>query len=83
MKDIIILFGKTYVVLWTSACILFFPVVYYFGNRWLEKYIERISLNTGLFAGIYLVIMTLVVLTIIFQILKVARCNPAEVIKKE
>jgi ABC-type antimicrobial peptide transport system permease subunit len=83
VKDVIILFGKTYVVLWTAACVLFFPVVYYFGNRWLEKYINRISLDITLFAGIYAVIMILVIFTIIFQILKVARCNPAEVIKKD
>jgi ABC-type antimicrobial peptide transport system permease subunit len=45
VKDIIMLFGKTYVGLWTMACIVFFPLVYYFGNRWLEKYLERISLD--------------------------------------
>jgi ABC-type antimicrobial peptide transport system permease subunit len=83
VKDIIILFGKRYIGLWTAACVLFSPFVYYFGNKWLEKYIERISLNAGLFVAIYLAIMILIVLTIIFQILKVARCNPAEVIKKE
>jgi ABC-type antimicrobial peptide transport system permease subunit len=83
VKDIVVLFGKTYVILWTTACVLFSPVVYYFGDKWIEKYNDRISLNAGLFIGIYAVIMTLVILTIIFQILKTARCNPAEVIKKE
>ncbi|MDR2026851.1 MAG: ABC transporter permease [Prevotellaceae bacterium] len=83
VKDIIVLFGKTYVVLWTAACILFFPAVYYLADKWLANYVVRISLDIGFFAGIYITVMTLVFLTIIFQILRVAKCNPAEVIKKE
>jgi ABC-type antimicrobial peptide transport system permease subunit len=83
IKDIILLFSKTYLGLWSIACLVFFPVVYYFGNKWLEKYIDRISLNIMLFGVIYLAILILIMLTIIFQILKVARCNPADVIKKE
>jgi ABC-type antimicrobial peptide transport system permease subunit len=83
IKDIILLFSKTYLGLWTIACIAFCPVVYYFGNKWLENYLDRISLNIVFFAAIYFIILILVILTIIFQILKVARCNPAEVIKKE
>jgi ABC-type antimicrobial peptide transport system permease subunit len=83
IKDIILLFSKTYLGLWTIACIAFCPVVYYFGNKWLENYLDRISLNIVFFVAIYFIILILVILTIIFQILKVARCNPAEVIKKE
>jgi ABC-type antimicrobial peptide transport system permease subunit len=81
IKDIILLFSKTYLGLWSIACLVFFPVVYYFGNKWLEKYIDRISLNIMFFGVIYLAILILIMLTIIFQILKVARCNPADVIK--
>jgi ABC-type antimicrobial peptide transport system permease subunit len=83
IKDIILLFSKTYIGLWSIACLVFFPVVYYFGNKWLENYLDRISLNIVFFGAIYLAILILIMLTIIFQILKVARCNPADVIKKE
>jgi ABC-type lipoprotein release transport system permease subunit len=82
VKDIIALFMKKYVVLWTAACAVSFPAVYYFGNRWLEKYLERISPGVSFFTAIYIAVMTLIFLTVIFRILKVARCNPAEVIKK-
>jgi ABC-type antimicrobial peptide transport system permease subunit len=80
IKDIILLFSKTYLGLWSIACVAFCPVVYYFGSKWLENYLDRISLNIVFFGMIYFIIL---VLTIIFQILKVARCNPSEVIKKE
>jgi ABC-type antimicrobial peptide transport system permease subunit len=83
VKDILLLFGKTYIGLWTLTCILFFPVVYYYGNRWLDNYIDRISLNINLFLIIYLVVLILIIITIIYRILKIARCNPAEVIKEE
>jgi ABC-type antimicrobial peptide transport system permease subunit len=78
LKDIAWLFSKTYIVLWTVACLLASPFVYYYGHRWLSKYVFRISLDITLFAGIYLLILTLIVATIIFQILKVAKLNPAE-----
>jgi hypothetical protein len=83
IKDILLLFGKTYIGLWTLTCVLVFPVVYYYGNRWLNNYIDRISLNTYLFSVIYVVVLISIIGAIIFQILKVARCNPAEVIKTE
>jgi ABC-type antimicrobial peptide transport system permease subunit len=81
LKDILLLFGKTYMGLCTLACVTAFPVVYYYGNQWLDNYIDRISLNIGFFMTIYIVISVFIALTILFQLLKVARENPVEVIK--
>jgi ABC-type antimicrobial peptide transport system permease subunit len=81
LKDILLLFGKTYMGLCTLACIAAFPVVFYYGNQWLDNYIERISLNIQFFMAIYITITVFIALTILFQILKVARENPVEVIK--
>ncbi|MFV0417486.1 MAG: ABC transporter permease [Dysgonomonas sp.] len=81
--DIIFLFCKKYILLWTAACLVAFPFVFYLGNRWLENYSSRISLDIGLFACMYFIILVLIILTIIFQILKVSRCNPADVLKSE
>jgi ABC-type antimicrobial peptide transport system permease subunit len=81
IKNILLLFGKTYIGLWTLTCILFFPLVYYYGNQWLSNYIEHITLDISLFLIIYLIVLILIIATIIYRILKIARCNPAEVIK--
>jgi ABC-type antimicrobial peptide transport system permease subunit len=80
--DIIRLFCKTYVILWSLACIALFPVIYIAAKRWIETFRQQMSLNASLFLIIYCTVLLLIGLTIIFQILKVARVNPAEVIKK-
>jgi ABC-type antimicrobial peptide transport system permease subunit len=81
IKNILLLFFKTYIGLCTFAYILSVPVVYYYGNKWLDNYIDRISLNIEFFIAIYIVIFIFIAFTILFQILKVARENPAEVVK--
>ena len=83
LSDIILLFFRKYLIMWTVVCIVVFPVVYYYANNWLESYVSRISLNIFLFLGIYLTVLILIILTIISQILKVSRAHPAEVIKSE
>ena len=83
LKDIILLFFRKYLIMWTVIFVITLPVVYYYAGSWLENYIDRISLNIFLFVGIYLLILTLIILTIITQILKVAKENPSEVIKLE
>jgi ABC-type lipoprotein release transport system permease subunit len=83
IKDIMLLFSKTYIKLWTSVCVLVFPFVYIVADKWLQSYSDRVSLHIDMFIGIYLVILLLIIITIIFQIWKVAKLNPAEVIKKE
>ena len=83
LSDIILLFFRKYLVMWTIICIAVFPLVYYYANSWLENYLDRISLNISLFMGIYLIVLILIILTIISQILKVSHTNPSEVIKSE
>ncbi|GHU61164.1 hypothetical protein FACS1894160_4120 [Bacteroidia bacterium] len=81
IKDIILLFSKTYLWLWSAACIVLFPVVYYFGKQWISSFNQQMSLNVFFFLGIYLSVLVLIFLTLIFHIMRVARCNPAEVVK--
>ena len=83
LYEIILLFFRKYLIMWTVICVIAFPLVYHYANSWLENYIDRISLNIFLFIGIYLLVLVLIVLTIIGQILEVARTNPADVIKSE
>jgi ABC-type antimicrobial peptide transport system permease subunit len=83
IKDIIMLFSKTYLLLWSGVCLLMFPVIYFVGNQWLETFNQHISLNAPFFAGIYFSVLALMFLMIIFRILEVARCNPADVLKGE
>ncbi|MDL2323076.1 ABC transporter permease [Bacteroidales bacterium OttesenSCG-928-A17] len=81
LYDIVLLFFRKYIVLWTVVCILASPFVYYYANDWLNNYIDRISLNVLFFIAIYLIVLLLIISTVIFQILKVAKENPAETLK--
>jgi hypothetical protein len=83
IRDIIRLFARTYLRLWSAACLLLFPVIWLFGNRWLASFNQRITLDVFFFAGIYLSILALIFLMLIFRIMEVARCNPADVVKNE
>ena len=83
IKDIILLFSKTYILLWSGTCLLLFPVIYFAGNMWLNNFNQRISLNVFFFSGIYFSILALIFFMILFRILEVARCNPAEILKSE
>ena len=82
-KDIILLFSKTYILLWSGVCLLSFPLIYYAGNILIESYSQRISLNLFFFSGIYFSILLLIFFMIIFRIIEVARANPSEVLKTE
>lgn len=81
LYDIVLLFFRKYIILWTVACILGSPFVYYYANNWLNNYIDRIPLNVLFFISIYLVVLLLIILTVIFQILRVAKENPANELK--
>jgi len=83
IKDIILLFSKSYILLWSGVCLILFPVIYFAGNMWLETFTQRISLNVFFFSGIYFSILALIFFMILFRILEVARCNPADVLKSE
>ncbi len=83
LKDVVVLFGKTYVKLWTVACILSFPAIYYYAKWWLEKYKTHITLNVFLFLTIYLVILVFIIAIVISQVIKTTNSNPSDTIKKE
>jgi len=83
LKDIIVLMGKRYFISWTLACIISFPFIYFYAMRWLERYKEPVNLNLLLFVANYAVILILIALTVISQIVKTAKSNPAETINKE
>ena len=83
IKDVNLLFGKSYIKIWSVVCVFMFPVIYFAGNLWLERFHQRISLNVFFFSGIYFSVLALIFLIIIFRIMEVARCNPADVLKSE
>ena len=83
LKEIILLFARLYIwVLGISAAIAL-PIVYLIIQQWKQMYL--VFFNDGIlyWGGILLGVTSITALTVIFRILKVARINPASIIKNE
>ncbi len=83
LKQIIILFARLYMGLLAGSATIAFPLIYAFMQMWKRTYI--VFFNDGIlyWAGIFMGITFITTLTVLFRILKIARINPAKVIKNE
>lgn len=81
--EIIRMFFKEYTWLVLIANIISFPLSYLFMSRWLEQYPYRIHITVWLYLLIFITTSTLVILTVLQQVLRAAGRNPAEVVKSE
>ena len=83
LKDIILLFARLYLWMLTISAIFAFPIVYLILQLWKQMYL--VFFNDGIlyWGGILLGVTGITALTVIFRILKIARINPATIIKSE
>lgn len=82
-KTILWIFGKSNLSLLLISTAIAFPLLILLLNRWLENYSTQIPVSIIPFILLFLLMGTVVTLTVIWQIIRVARTNPAEVIKSE
>lgn len=59
------------------------PFAWWYSNDWLSKYTFRTELSWWLFGGAVIISALIAVATVLFQVLKTARQNPAMVLKYE
>ena len=83
VSGIFTLVTRDILVLVTIAAVIGIPVIYYFGNRWLQNYHFRIDLGVMEFAAGYLIAVGIAVATISLRTMKAARANPAESLRHE
>jgi putative ABC transport system permease protein len=59
------------------------PLAWYFMNKWLQEYANRININwtVFLFAGAFVIVIAFV--TISFQAIKAAMVNPVKSLRTE
>ncbi|OEK06497.1 FtsX-like permease family protein [Roseivirga misakiensis] len=83
LKNLFNLLGKEYVLIALASLLLAIPLIWSFGRKWLEAYTYRIEIN-GTSILISFGFLTLVLLsTLVFQIIKLNKRNPVEVLKAE
>lgn len=83
LKQIIFLFARLYIVLLSGSAAIAFPLIYIVMQMWKRTYI--VFFNDGIlyWAGIFMGVTFITILSVLFRILRIARINPAEVIKNE
>lgn len=83
MGHIIYLFFRHYISQVIVAGLIGIPIAYAIMNSWLQGYAYRANLSGWLFAGVFVGLVVIVLLTVWGQIKRTANSNPAEVVKSE
>ena len=83
LKQIILLFARMYIYLLAFSAIVAFPLCYIILQLWKKMYIVFFNDGPLFWIAIFMGVAAITILTIIFRILKIAKSNPAEVIKNE
>lgn len=80
---IIRMFLREYLYLLLASAVIAFPIGYYLMHQWLSQYAKQAPVYWWIYPAILLAMLALIFLTVIWQIRKAARENPADVIKSE
>lgn len=83
VPQIMLLFARLYIVLLAVSALLAFPLVGFALQQWKRMYIVFFDCGFFYWTGVFVLVAAVTALTVIFRILRTARQNPAEVIKRE
>lgn len=83
VPQIILLFARLYIILLLCSAIVAFPLVYVVLMLWKQMYTVFFDCGLLFWLCIFLIVTFITGFTILFRILRIARTNPAEVIKNE
>ena len=83
VASVVTILSKDFLKLVIISLILAVPVAYYAGNRWLENYPYRITLNWWMFATTALLVATIALATVGFHAVKAAVADPVKSLKGE
>lgn len=80
---IIRMFFNEYLLISVLANLISLPLAWLFMQSWLEQYPYRATIGSGLYTGVFVVTVLLVLLSVFWQTFRAAEANPAEVVKSE
>ncbi len=83
MKQIVMLFARLYITLLLVTAAIALPIVYVLTEQMKQFYTVFFDNGPLFWCSIFLFVAAVTTLTVLFRILKIARINPAEVIKNE
>jgi putative ABC transport system permease protein len=83
IQDIVVALSKDFLMLVCLALFISMPFAWIASNKWLQKYVYRISLNWELFVGVALLVILIALITVSFQSIKAALANPVKSLRSE
>jgi putative ABC transport system permease protein len=79
-ENLIIMLVRRYAVIVVMCFVVAAPVAYYITSRWLEQFVNRITMPLWIYPVVLLLIMTITVLIVSLRSWKAANENPVEVL---
>ncbi len=83
MTEIFLLLSGTYVKLIGVSCLMAIPLAYFIVQEWLNNFVYRIPLESGVFIIAALSCFALALITVMMQSVKSIRINPINILKNE
>jgi len=83
VREIIVLFNKSYIKILAFGFLLAVPVSYYAIIKWLENFAYKTPMHWWVFAVAFVMVTIITVFTITFQNWRTANMNPIDTIKTE
>jgi putative ABC transport system permease protein len=83
VKGVVTILSKDFLKLVAIALIIAIPAAYMAGNKWLQNYPYRITLNWWLFVSAAVLVIMIALLTVSFQAIKAAVASPVKSLRTE
>ena len=85
VPKLVLLLSKEFTTWVVISNVAAWPIAYYFMNKWLQSFAYRININHNIFVFFLASLMALVIawLTVSFQAVKAASCNPVDSLRYE
>lgn len=83
VKNIMMLLSREYVILLLIASVLAIPVIFYWGNKWLDNYAFRTNLGVQIFVLPLIALIFISFFTVSYRTFTAAKINPVDSLKNQ
>lgn len=82
-QSLFVLFSKSFVNLTILSFLIAIPISYYFINQWLNTFSQKMSIGVSVFILPIIIIISIALSTIGYQVLRATRANPVDSLRTE
>ncbi len=83
ISGLVAMLNMGFIKLVLLACLIAYPLAFWFMNKWLQDYAYRIDMPYMIFIGVGVIAIFIAILTISSQALRVALSNPTKKLRNE